>query len=121
MKYFRSKHTHFLTSTCLYCSLFSNGRKINTILCEEFSIQSLTFVLFLDQNPTDFDDRRLNFERTKIHLIFQCLFRRILSSLFLWYCYFLLFYCLRKKGLSRPKVCQKSKYLISFSVHLGKN
>lgn len=93
--------------------LFSNGRQVRNIQREEFPIPD---ALFLHLRSTHFDNHKQNFESTKIHLIFQCLFRRVELLLFLSFFYLSLS---KKERALRPNICRKSE--CRFSVHLGQN
>lgn len=95
---------------------FSNGRQVRNIQCEEFPIPD---ALFLHLRSTHFDNHKQNFESTKIHLICQCLFRRVELLLFLLVLLFSVISLSKKERALRPNICRKLE--CRFSVHLGQN
>lgn len=120
LRHFRSKRT-LLAPTCLYCICFSFPMMMfSNILCEEFSILwHLLYLCFTNLHIFIIMNRTLN--ELKFTLPFSVYSEELYNYSVYWYCYFLLFYCQRNKGLSRSKICQKSECLILCSVYLRQN
>lgn len=80
MRHFRPKH--ILSGTCLHCFCFSFPTEEHLEMFHVRNFSYLTLALFLLNKSTHFDNHKQNFEKTKIHLIVQCLFKRVVSLLF---------------------------------------